>query len=293
MTKSLLERTKQVWEEKRLPYRLKHQWGELGVLPNCLIVGAQKAGTTSLYEHLIRHPDVWPPDCREINFFNDKWLEGENWYRARFPNKLIKFWSLNIANRPFVTLESTPVYFIDKNTPSRVAELIPNCKLIFLLRNPIDRAYSHWRMNVRRKFEELSFEEALAKEEERIAPDIEKAQESSFLATNDCNLALYYYKYRGLYLERLQPWFNIFPKEQIKIIKSEDMWKDASKYHETFKFLGLLKDKQQVEKFQKFYGTSSKMSSNIDQKIRDTLREYFREPNQSLYHFLGQNFEWN
>lgn len=76
------------------------------------------------------------------------------------------------------------------------------------------------------------------------------------------------------------------------VIKSEDMWKNASKYNETLKFLGLSKDKQQVEKFQKFYGTSSKMSSNIEQKTRDSLREYFREPNQNLYKIFNETLDW-
>jgi len=66
MSKTWLDRTKQLWQAKRLPYRIKHKLGDLGVLPNCLIVGAQKAGTTSLYEHLVRHPNVWASDAREL-----------------------------------------------------------------------------------------------------------------------------------------------------------------------------------------------------------------------------------
>jgi len=287
---SWLERTKQLWQEKRLPYRLKHRWGNLGVLPNCLIVGAQKAGTTSLYEHLIRHPDVWAPDCRELNFFNDNWIQGETWYRARFPNKLINFWSINLAKRPFVTLESTPEYFIDHHVPVRVAQLLPKCKLIFLLRNPIDRAYSHWRMNVRRKFEKLSFEEALQKEEERIRPDLEKARENNFLCKNDSNLALYSYQYRGRYIERLEPWLKRFPKEQIKLIKSEDMWQNTKIYYEVLEFLNLAKYKQKIDQFQKIYGTNSQ--SNINEATREKLRKYFRKHNQSLSDLLNQKLEW-
>lgn len=291
IAKSWLERTQQLWQDKRLPYRFKHKLGDLGVLPDCLIVGAQKAGTTSLYEHLIRHPDVWSPDCRELNFFNNYWTEGEKWYRARFPNKLIKFWSINLAKKPFVTLESTPEYFLEKNVPARVAELVPNCKLIFLLRNPIERAYSHWRMNLRRKFENLSFEEALKEEEGRIRVDLEKSEIDSFLCTNNSNLAQYSYKYRGLYLDRLEPWLQIFSQEQIKIIKSEDLWQDTKKYEEILTFLDLEINKQPIDTFQKFYGTNDR--PEINQQTKIWLREYFREPNQRLYEFLDDNWNWD
>lgn len=292
MSKTWLERTKQLWLEKRLPYRIKHKLGNLGVLPNCLIVGAQKAGTTSLYEHLIRHPNVWPPDARELNFFNDYWTQGETWYRARFPNQLIQFWSINLAQQPFVTLESTPEYFLDNNVPIRVAKLIPDCKLIFLLRNPIDRAYSHWKMNVRRKFETLSFEEAIEKELERIELDLKHAQEESFALKNNSALALYSYLYRGKYLERLQPWLDIFSGQQIKIINSEELWKDINNYYDVLDFLSLSKDKQATDKFNKFYGSNT-ASKDMQETTRKFLRDYFQEPNQRLFEFLNKNWDWN
>src|SRR5690242_8679107 len=102
--------------------------------PHFLIIGAQRCGTTSLFEYLANHPEIVPPSVKKIHFFDSEYEKGEAWYRARFP----------VLENGFITGEATPYYLFHPRVPKRVRNWNPNVKLIVLLRNPVDRAYSHF-----------------------------------------------------------------------------------------------------------------------------------------------------
>ncbi|MEO0854539.1 MAG: sulfotransferase domain-containing protein, partial [Cyanobacteria bacterium J06648_11] len=161
--------------ERRLPYRLKHQLGWLGMVPNFLIIGAQKAGTTSLYAYLRQHPCVHAPDMRELHYFTHNFNRGLTWYKSQFPSSPVRFFDTVVRRQPFLSGESSPTYLLYPQVPRRVAALIPEVKLIALVRNPVDRAYSHYSMMVRRRFETLSFADAIAREDERTQAEWERA----------------------------------------------------------------------------------------------------------------------
>jgi|SRR5690242_3518862 len=121
------------------------------ILPHFLIIGAQRCGTTSLFEYLARHPDVAPPSAKELHFFDSEYHKGDAWYRERFPS----------LRNGFITGEATPYYIFHPHTPTRVRDWNSKVKLIVLLRNPVDRAYSHYHHEVRLGTESLDFETAL------------------------------------------------------------------------------------------------------------------------------------
>ena len=286
-----MNRLKACFNERRLPYSIKHNLPFLGTLPDCIIIGAQKAGTTSLYDNLGMHPNVWLPDCREINYFNANYGRGLGWYKARFPSKYVKFYEKQVASKPFITLESTPIYFIDINAPKRIKITLPDIKLIFLLRNPIDRAFSHWKMNKRRGFESLDFEQALVEEDARIEKDIQSMHSNpNFLLNNTCQLSLYSYCYRGLYFRRIQSWLETFSPSQILTIISEELWqKDGKEFNRTLDFLGL--PAEDTITFKKTYG-SSRNNLKISNEIRLHLEKTFEEDINLLEQYLGRKTNW-
>ena len=124
-------------------------------LPDYLIIGAQKGGTTSLYFLLGRHPQVMRSLYKEVNYFERNYHRGVSWYRAHFPTE----WAKRSAKA--VTGEASPSYLGHREVPSRVRSLLPDCRLITLLRNPVDRMYSSYHHKVRLGHTSLPFEEWL------------------------------------------------------------------------------------------------------------------------------------
>ena len=119
-------------------------------LPDFVIIGAQKAGTTSLYDLMTRHPSIAPAYDKELRYFSTYYDRGETWYRSNFP-----------VVRGQLTGESTPSYVFYSAAPSRMKKLLPNARIIVILRNPVDRAYSHYNMVVRFNRVSVPFREAL------------------------------------------------------------------------------------------------------------------------------------
>jgi hypothetical protein len=173
-------------------------------LPAFIIIGAQKAGTTSLYKYLRQHPNIVPALKKEVKFFDCNYDLGLDWYRSHFPyhSKL---------NGQKMTGEASPHYLFHPLAARRIANVLPEVKLIALLRNPVERAYSHYQLNVRRGREPLSFEQAIDKEEERLQGMREK-----ILAGEDIplyNFLHYSYLAKGIYADQLQYWFAQFPRQ--------------------------------------------------------------------------------
>jgi hypothetical protein len=135
--------------------------------PAFLIIGAQKAGTSSLFRYLSQHPDIRLPKRKELHFFDLQYSNGIDWYERLFPRK-------KIIKRQ-ITGEASPFYLFHPLVPERVFNHYPNIRLIVLLRNPVDRAYSHFHMERNRNAEpEDSFMRAVELEFDRIA--LEKQQ---------------------------------------------------------------------------------------------------------------------
>jgi len=260
--------------------------GSTHVLPDFLIIGAARSGTTSLYQYLIQHPSVIPAIGKEVYFFDKKFDKGINWYKSFFPTKLSKSRLENKQKRNCLTGEATPRYLHYPHTPNRVFELIPNVKLIVLLRNPIDRAYSHYQMEVGSDNEELPFEDAIEQEEKRITDDMKKME------SDENFYSVYFYRKsyltRGIYVDQLKRWFEYFPREQFLILKSEDFYsKTPEVYQQVLDFLGLSKFE-----LNSFKAHRMRKYSAISTETRKKLSDYFRPYNEQLYQLLGRNFDW-
>ncbi len=237
-------------------------------LPDFVIIGAQRGGTTSLYRSLTEHPDVGAALRKEVHFFDRYHANGLDWYRAHFPRH----------GEASVVGEASPYYLFHPGVPQRVREVLPQARFIALLRNPVDRAYSHYQMLVRRGVEDLSFEEAVAREPERLAggdPESQAWRHYSYLT-------------RGLYAEQIERWWDVFPREQLLIVKSEDLYQDTGGVvGQVSAWLGL---RPWEPSDLKAYHVAD--YRDMDPVTRQRLLAHFAPFNRRLYDLLGRDFGW-
>ncbi len=133
-------------------------------LPDFLIIGAQRCGTSSFYKYLEDHPLIVPSLRKEVRYFERNYARGEGWYRAHFPSKWHRKWISRRHGREPVSFEASPAYLLHPLAPPRAGQLLPETRIVAMLRNPVDRALSHYRHSVRHGWETPSFEEALEAE---------------------------------------------------------------------------------------------------------------------------------
>tara|TARA_Y100000590_G_scaffold290537_1_gene327041 strand:+ start:530 stop:1366 length:837 start_codon:yes stop_codon:yes gene_type:complete len=250
----------------------------LRVLPDFIIFGSVRSGSTSLYHDICEHPSVLPAAFDEIGFFDSNYHLGMNWYRSMFPRKRDidkKMTETNYA----ITGEDTPFYFWKKEVPSRILSHLPDCKLLCILRNPIDRAYSNY--HISRKFgtEKLSFEESVQEEMARIEKQVSR---EDFDNTRS-NLA------KGLYHHQLLNWYDTFPREKIFVLSTEDLSSEPNKtLNDVFSFLKIPEyelqnpQKNKVEKYE-----------NMSSKTRSELVKFFMPYNEQLFELIQKKFNWN
>jgi hypothetical protein len=270
----------------------------LRLLPSFLIIGVQKGGTTSLYRYLEQHPSIAGAFKKEVHFFDNhtkdyKYGKGMSWYRSHFVYDAYQLYQRLAYQQSFITGEGSPDYIFDVHAPKRIAINLPKVKLIILLRDPVDRAYSHYLHNTRAEWdpnrENLSFEDAIAAEPERLHGEYERlVQDESYFSYNYMH---YSYLKRGLYADQLKIWFKLFPQEQILVLKSEDFFAEsANVFQKVLNFLDLPPWKP--EKFQLF-NTRNEKSIGLNSSTKERLKEYFYPHNIDLNEFVRQDFEWS
>ena len=258
----------------------------LHVLPDFIIIGASRSGTTSLYEYLNQHPCIMRGVGKEVHYFDKEFHKGLNWYKSFFPTKRKKSKLEEKQKMKCITGESTPRYLFHHHAPKRVLDLLPNVKLIVILRNPIDRAYARYLQQVSVGLEDLSFEDAIKEEENRITDDMEKMKnDENFYSVNFYQKS---YATMGIYVNQLERWFEYFSREQFLILKSEDLKLNPSKvYNQTIKFLGL--PKHELNSFKSY---RMRKYPPLNGTIRKQLSDYFKPYNEKLYELLGRDFKW-
>ena len=246
-------------------------------IPNFMIIGAMKCGTTSLYHYLTAHPQVVPAKKKEIHFFDWNFEKGVDWYLQHFDLE---------RNKNYITGEGTVGYLYQFYVPQRLYATFPKTKLIVLLRNPVERTISDYYMRVRSKQEYLSLPEALMQEDKRRESQPFTEQSSG----NHLNIFAHYsYLKPGLYVDQLQRWMQIFPREQFLILRSEDLFANPDiAVNQVFKFLGLPE-----HHLSEYPQHRAGKYSPVSPEIREALAEYFRPYNQQLEQYLGRNFYWD
>ena len=252
--------------------------GRADALPNFIIIGAQRGGSTSLYDYLIAHPNVESAIHKEIHFFDRLYHRGMKWYKAHFPS------AAYLSNNQFITGEASPYYILSPDAARRIAQTIREVKIIVLLRNPINRAFSHYNLLALRGQEKRSFEKAVQQEIQ------------AFQQLRNINLHTFLKSYEGigylsrcLYATQLEAWFDYFPKEQMLILKSEDLYEDtANTYRTILKFLDLCEwqlDTYPVREQVKY--------APMPLETRKQLIDFFASHNERLDKLIGREMRWD
>ncbi len=250
-----------------------------GNKPDFLIIGAQKCGTTSLFFYLSQHPDIVMPEIKEIHFFDLQYEKGIKWYYNLFPKT-------SIIKKTF-TGEASPYYLFNPLVPERVFKHLPNIKLIVLLRNPVDRAYSHFMHEKKYNHEDLdSFEEAV--EIENIRTDEDEKKLIAGEIQNSESFQRYSYLKRGLYHKQISMWLQYFELEQFCFIKSEDFFRNPeNEINQICNFLGI---RESVTYNQT--PLNANMYIELSKSLRIRLNNYFADDSKKLRSLIGEKFYW-
>jgi|LUMJ01.1.fsa_nt_gb hypothetical protein len=262
--------------------------GPLHSLPDFLIIGASRSGGTTLYENLTQHPNILSAAFMEILFFEDQYHKGIGWYRGHFPHIWKKYTKFK---KKKLTGEASPRYFVSPRTPMRIAKLIPDVKLIIILRDPIDRVYSQYQQKVAQGDETRSFDEivdcGIADGEIKAKNAFERMKKDSNYYTLDYNLRAYLTHSR--YVEHIEYWMKYFPKNQFLILDSKEFNESPNKiFEKVFDFLNLPKFTN-ID-YSKY---NSRKYDDMKSSTRKKLIEYFKPYNVRLYKLLGKEFDWD
>jgi len=264
------------WSKRRLT-------SERRTVPDFLIIGAQRCGTTSLYKYMVEHPNIIPAFRKETHFFDRTYRRGIDFYRAFFP--MVNETKGDKVPRK-ITGEATPIYLFHSWVPKRVATWLPNVKIIILLRNPVDRAYSHYQMNIRLKIEDSTFENAVRRELKEFP--IDKTEDPWLDKLKANAYAHYSYTGRGVYIHQIKRWLDYFPREQFLFLKSEDFFNDPPTTMKTvYDFLDI---NDFVNEDLKPHNVGS--YNALTHKFRTELEEFFEPFNQNLYLIAGKHLNW-
>ncbi len=258
----------------------------LRVLPDFLILGGMRCGTSSLYSYLSEHPQIVLPWTKETHYIGRVYWRGIRWYRANFPTWPAMLWHRIMNSGTALTFEATPDYLVYPAAARRLSMIVPNAKFIVLLRNPADRAYSHYQFNLRLERERHPFAKAIQREAKRLEGEREKIlSDESYRARKHRR---YSYTLRGMYVDQLREYERFFRRDQFLILKSEDLFeKTQETYDQVLRFLSLAPWRLQST-------GSANAGSYSREKLAgyDELCEFFAPHNQRLYEYLGRDLSW-
>ena len=258
------------------------------VLPNLLVLGAQRAGTTSLYEHLGLHPGVWMSRTKEVHYFDNYADQPLDWYRSHFPTRRWVEARSRDLGYGIAVGEGSPYYLFHPAVPGRVRAALPRARLVVLLRDPVERALSHFRHERKWGFEpEESFERAWDLEAERLGRVGDLSAPGAF----DEHHNHHSYVARGDYAPQLRAWLEHYPSSQLLVVRSEDLFARPSEVMgRLFRFLDL--PQVNLGGFPALNRTRRTPVTEAERAVRERLAEHFRPRVEALEQLLGRSMGW-
>lgn len=277
--RSAAERRPRPWRGHKPSWLGRRLTSPLRVLPDFLIIGAQKSGTTALFDYLVQHPDVRRPPVKEIHYFDHNYGRGSRWYRSHFPPR--PAWQ-----RTWQAGEASPFYLCHPLVPSRAAAIVPSARLAVILRNPVDRAYSHFQWARARGEETLTFEEAIDRETARTSKGWQRL--ASGCASRSVETELFSYLARGLYGDQIQRWLQHFPRQQLLVLVAEELAaRLESVMNAALSHLSLTPFGGWV-----FAPKNARSYEPMPADVRERLGAYYRKPVELLSSLVGMEFPW-
>jgi len=245
-------------------------------LPGAVILGAQKSGTSSLHYYLTQQSGVIAPLRKEVHYFDLNYARGDGWYRAHFGR----------VDQPGLNLDSSPYYLFHPAVPRRLAALLPEARLIVLLRDPVRRAYSHYWHERDKGRETLDFEAAIAAEPDRIGETPARLADDT-LAYSHAHQHFSYLA-RGRYAEQLEHWFATVRPERFHILRFEDLAEHPlDALNGTLASLGL-PPAESVD----LEPRNTRRYPPMAAATAERLRDYFAPHNRRLEALLGRPMGW-
>jgi hypothetical protein len=256
--------------------------------PGFLIVGTGRSGTTSLYRTLAQHPAILKPVRHKgVHYFDVNYDRGMAWYRAHFPlERTAAAVERRTGVRP-LTFESSPYYSFHPLAADRIAADLPDVKVIVLLRDPVERAYSAWSHELARGFEDVrDFATVVELEESRLAGEAERMIADphyiSHAHMHQANLT------RGRYIEHLERLEKIFGRDRMHVVDSHRFFGDPEPvYDRILEFLELPN-----LGYPTFEQHNARSRSPMDPALRERLQEQFAPFDERLVAWLGEPVSW-
>jgi Sulfotransferase domain len=258
---------------------------QLRLEPDFIMIGAQRCGTTSLFRALRAHPQVVAPTFHKgINYFDLNYYRGAAWYRGHFPIAEVARRRAGRWGRP-VAFEASGYYMYHPWALERLARAMPTVKLVVMLRDPVERAYSAYKHEYARGYETETFEAALALEDDRLAGEIARMRADP--AYESFPHRHHSYRHRGYYAEQLERAFKFFPRTQVHIIDSEAYFgQPGQEYRRLLKFLGLRSFEPA------FRASNARPGPLMSAESRQMLTECYLAHDERLAKLLDQAPSW-
>jgi hypothetical protein len=272
---------------RRVSRRLGAATSGLRMHPGVVVVGAQRCGTTSLFRALSAHPLVLPPVFHKgVNYFDLNYFRGPGWYYGHFPvARIARLRSARAGAEP-VTFEASGYYMYHPFAPERMARDLPSARLLVMVRDPVERAYSAHRHELARGFETEPFERALALEDARLDGEVERMRADPRYESHSHRH--HSYRRRGHYAEQLVRLQALYPADRILVLESERFFtRPREQYARVLDFLGL--PRFEPERFDRW---NARPRAPMAESTRRRLREHFAPHDDALAALLGHRPAW-
>ena len=261
-------------------------------LPDFLIIGAKRGGSTSIYRNLVATPGVVPlyPEKAEIKgtyYFDVEYGRGRRWYRSHFPTARERTRHPDASGAVAIGGEASPYYLSHPHAAVRAAALLPDARIVVALRDPVERAYSHYKERVRQGIESLpTFAEALAAESERLDGEWQRMiDDPGYVSSAHLNFG---YVAQSEYDLGLQRWLEAYDRDQMLILRSEDFYADErATLAELRRFLGLTSVELADPRHYNDTGTD-----DLDSAIQTELRDRLASSVARLEQMVGRPLDW-
>lgn len=265
-------------------FNLRRLTSFVRILPDFIIIGTSKSGTTTLYSYLQQHPYIQPSYSKEIDYFDKKFDKGIMWYKSFFDTRIAKFFKQK-QNRNYLTGHVCDAFY-HKKSAKRIKETLPNVKLILILRDPISRAASHYNQSVKKNREKLKFNEAINLQLKNDC-GVEEKKLLHFSKKFNVDPENFYLS-AGIYSPRLENFLKFFNKTNLLIIKSEDLFSDPKNVlNDICKYLEI-PNYQNID--YQHLNVSEKIE--IEPSLKKELENYYKKYNSKLEELAGSKFNW-
>jgi hypothetical protein len=261
------------------------------VHPDFLLIGAKRGGTTSLWKYLTEHPDVLPMFPRAekhkgLYYFDEGFTRGDRWYRSHFPTRGRMARATARSGRPTVVGEATPYYLYHPLAPGRARVAVPDAAVLVVLRDPVERAYSHYKERIRNQTEPLSFADAIAAEPDRLAGEAERIVAEpghvSFAHRHQSYLD------QGRYAPMLERWFAAYGRDRVLVEISDEMYRDPqATYDRVTDHVGLTR-----HRLADTSAHNAEPARDLDPAVRARVAELLAPDIRATEELLGRALPW-